>query len=77
MPMINGENKVCFGLDLRLGGKELMEIAGYKFKKLDEFEIRIESPNGESWRIKNVDKQHGFESFLWDMAEAIISNHII
>jgi hypothetical protein len=51
-----------------------MEIAGYKFEKLDEFEIRIESPKGEAWRIRSVDKSHGFAFFIWEMAEALLSN---
>ena len=52
------------------GGSCPVVLHGYKFERIDEFEVRLEGPNGEAWRIRPADAHDGFARFVWEMALA-------
>ena len=49
-----------------------IEITGWKAEQLDEHEIRVTSPEGESWRLRSADKNDSFNNFIWRWAQAMI-----
>lgn len=49
-----------------------IEITGWKAEQIDEFEIRVTSPDGESWRLRSADRNDIFNNFIWRWAQAMI-----
>ena len=44
----------------------------WKAEQLDEHEIRVTSPEGESWRLRSVDRNDIFNNFIWRWAQSMI-----
>ena len=49
------------------------EITGWKAEQIDEYEIRVTSPEGESWRLRSADRNDSFNNFIWRWAKAMIT----
>lgn len=45
----------------------------WKAEQLDEHEIRVTSPEGESWRLRSADRNDSFNNFIWRWAESMIN----
>jgi hypothetical protein len=52
------------------GGSCSVVLHGYKFERIDEFEVRIEAPNGEAWRVQHAGANDSFARFVWEIALA-------
>lgn len=46
--------------------------AGWKATRIDGFEIRVVSPEGEAWRLRSADANDIFNNFIFRWAEAML-----
>lgn len=47
-----------------------ISVAGYTFERIDEWEIRMSAPSGDTWILRYSNDRYGFARFIWDFAEA-------
>ena len=47
-----------------------MNVDGWKAERIDQFDIRLTAPDGESWCIRFADNNDGFYHFVWRLAVA-------
>lgn len=47
-----------------------ISVAGYTFERIDEWEIRMSAPSGDSWILWYSNDRYGFAGFIWDFAVA-------
>ena len=45
----------------------------WKAERIDDYEIRVTSPEGESWRLRSADSNDSFNNFIWRWAESMVS----
>jgi len=45
----------------------------FEVLRIDEYEIRVTSPEGESWRLRSADRNDSFNNFIWHWAEAMVN----
>ena len=45
----------------------------WQAERLDEYEIRVTSPEGESWRLRSADRNDSFNNFIWRWAESMVN----
>ena len=48
-------------------------VAAWKAEQIDDYEIRVTSPEGESWRLRSADKNDIFNNFIWRWAKSMIT----
>ena len=44
----------------------------WEAERIDDYEIRVTSPDGESWRLRSVDRNDSFNNFIWRWAESMV-----
>lgn len=45
----------------------------WKAERIDDYEIRVTSPEGESWRLRSADSNDSFNNFIWRLAESMVN----
>lgn len=45
----------------------------WKAEQVDEYEIRVTSPEGESWCLRRADRNDSFNNFIWRWAESMVN----
>lgn len=48
-----------------------ISVAGYKFERIDEWELRMSAPSGDAWTLRHSDDCYGFSEFIFDFAVAV------
>lgn len=48
------------------------QVSSWKAEQIDDFEIRVISPEGESWRLRSADRNDVFNNFIWRWAQGMI-----
>ena len=48
-------------------------VPAWKAERLDDYEIRITLPEGESWRLRSADRNDSFNNFIWRWAESMVN----
>lgn len=48
-------------------------VTAWKAEQIDDFEIRVTSPEGESWRLRSADRNDIFNNFIWRWAQSMMT----
>ena len=48
-------------------------VPAWKAERIDDYEIRVTSPEGESWRLRRADRNDIFNNFIWRWAESMVN----
>jgi len=51
---------------------EQMKSTQWIAQEIDEFEIRVVSPEGEAWRLRSAYANDVFNNFIWRWAQSLI-----
>lgn len=72
---INETNRILAAnyIELTCGDSVLSVPEGWKAERIDEFEIRVTSPDGEAWRLRSADRNDMFNNFIFRWAEAMLA----
>jgi len=72
-------NRICEALRKAIeqaeqtGHRDFRVPDGWKAERIDEYEIRVVSAEGEAWRLRSADKNDMFNNFIFRWAEAMLS----
>jgi len=55
------------------GHRDFRVPDGWKAERIDEYEIRVVSAEGEAWRLRSADKNDMLNNFIFQWAEAMLS----
>ena len=53
--------------------QERKPLIGWEATRIDEYEIRVVSPEGEAWRLRSADANDIFNNFIFRWAEAMLT----
>lgn len=49
----------------------IVEPVAWKAEQIDDYEIRVTSPEGEAWRLRCAEKGDIFNNFIWRWAQSM------
>ena len=67
-PSVNGGYKL-----VPIETSEVQQLPVWQAERIDDYEIRVTSPFGESWRLRSADRNDSFNNFIWRWAESMVN----